>query len=301
MRIVMHLMNAPYVLLFFFISMHALQEPLPIGNFVLPISQQPSPLFSFGQNIVEQGDKIFYINPILLVGRDTKRFFYNELFFLYGLTDQLSIFGLLPVPVINKQNGIRISGFGDIILQLEYSVLDKRTESSIIQSTIVGSVYLPTGIMQTDETDIISAHAPFTGNGATSFFLGTTFSRTTIDWYSFASMGGLITTHAGHRGKIGNSFFYQAGLGHNLGHYCDKIMMVMVEMDGVLSKRDIICDEVDFDSGGNIVYIGPTFYYANKDTIFQAGFQIPAIQHLNGVQAKNSFLLSVSIAHKFNA
>lgn len=278
----------------------AMEGPMPIGNFALPISQQPSPLFSFGQNIVDQGDKIGYISPIFLAGDDTKRFFYNEFYFLYGITDRLSIFGLLPAPVINKQNGVRVSGLGDIILQLEYSILDKRTETSMTQATIVGSMYLPTGIMQTDETDIISVHAPFTGNGSISFFLGGTLSHTTIDWYSFASMGGLITTHAGHRGKIGNSFFYQAGIGHNLGRYCDKIMMLILEIDGIRSGHDIICDDIDLDSGGNIVYVGPTFYYSNVDTIFQAGFQIPVIQNLKGVQAKNSFLVSVSYAHKFN-
>lgn len=282
-------------------SLYGVDGPLSIGNFVLPISQQPSPLFSFGQNIVDKGDKIGYVSPIFLAGHDQKRFFYNEIYFLYGITDRLSIFGLLPVPVINKQDGIRISGFGDIIVQMEYAFLDKRTDTSILQATIVGSIYFPTGIMQTDETNIISVHAPFTGNGATSFFMGTTLSRTAIDWYSFASMGGLITMHAGHRGKIGNSFFYQAGIGHNLGRYCDKIMMLLLEIDGVWSGKDIICNEVDFNSGGNIIYVGPVFYYSNEDTIFQAGFQIPAIQNLKGDQAKNSFLLSVSLAHKFNA
>ncbi len=287
-----------FVLLMF--SLSAVEGPLSVGNFVLPISQQPSPLFSFGQNIVDKGDKIGYVNPIFLTGHDKKRFFYNELYFLYGLTDSLSIFGLLPAPVISKQDNVRNSGFGDIIVQMEYALFDKRTETSIMQSTIVGSIYLPTGIMQTDETDIISAHAPFTGNGATSFFLGTTLSRTTTDWYSFGSIGGLITRHAGHRGKIGNSFFYQAGIGHNLGRYCDKVMLLLLEIDGVWSGKDIICDEADFNSGGNIVYVGPVFYYANENTIIQAGFQMPIIQNLNGVQPKNSVLLSVSWAHKFN-
>ncbi len=279
----------------------AIDEPLSRGNFVLPISQQPSPLFSFGQNIVDQGDKIGYLNPIFLAGRSKKRFFYNEIYFLYGLTDRLSIFGLLPAPVISKQDDVRNSGFGDIIVQMEYALFDKRTDASITQSTIVGSIYLPSGIMQTDEADTISVHAPFTGNGAVSFFLGGTLSHTTIDWYCFSSIGGLITRHAGQRGKIGNSFLYQTGIGHNLGRYNDKIVMFLLEIDGVWSAKDIICDEVDFNSGGNIVYIGPVFYYANENTIFQAGFQIPAIQNLKGIQAKNSFLLSVSWAHKFNA
>ena len=290
-----------YLLVMLTNALQAMKGPMPIGNFALPISQQPSPLFSFGQNIVAKGDKIGYINPIFLSGHNNKRFFYNEFYFLYGINERLSIFGLLPAPVINKQDGVRISGFGDIILQLEYSVFGKQTNTSMTQATIIGSLYFPTGIMQTDETDIISAHAPFTGNGALSFFVGGTLSHTTIDWYSFASMGGVITTHAGHRGKIGNSFFYQGGVGHNLGRYSDKIMMLLLEVDGVRSTRDIICDDIDLDSGGNIVYLGPAFYYSNENTIFQAGFQIPVIQNLKGVQAKNSFLLSVSCAHKFNA
>lgn len=269
-------------------------KPLPIGNFALPTALMPSPLFSLGQNIVDKGDVLGYVNPIYLSGKNGKRFLYNEIYTLVGITNYLSVFFLLPVPVINRENGLKTTGFGDMILQTEYAFYNKSTFDAAIQATAIGTIYLPTGILEPVRSGF-SQHAPFTGFGSTAFFLGGTLSRTTIDWYTFISGGGLITTtHADN--KVGNSVAYQAGIGKNLGHYNDKIIIAILEFDGVTFKKDKLAGHIDPDSGGTIMYLGPSLYLATRNSIFQMGFQVPVYQKLNGVQAKNSFQISISFA-----
>lgn len=278
-------------------------KPLPIGNFALSASQMPSPLFSFGQNTIDKRDFLTYESPNYIRGKDHKSFFFNQIYFLYGLSDNASIFALINAPAIAKSDGLSSTGFGDTIIQGEYAYINTATETTQLQATIVGSLYLPSGIFeaskQTLAVDLPALRTPFTGLGSTSFFLGGTASYTTVDWYSFISSGGLITTRHDHS-KLSNILLYQAGLGYNLKHFKDKILMLMCEMDGYYSKHDTIKGIKDLNSGGNIIYLGPVLYFATKRLLFQLGIQAPIFQKLNGIQSKNSYYFSMSIAWLFN-
>src|SRR5436190_21033773 len=68
---------------------HAKQ--LTMGNFALPTSQQPGPLIGFGQNIVEAGDRQFFLYANYLKGQQKK---YVEAVpsFVYGISDTASLF-----------------------------------------------------------------------------------------------------------------------------------------------------------------------------------------------------------------
>lgn len=269
-------------------------KPLSLGNFALPAALMPSPLFSVGQNIIDQGDVLTYVNPVILRGKNNKKFFYNEIYTLVGITELSSLFILFPVPVINQENGLRTSGFGDIILQGEYAFYNKSDHHSVNQATAIATIYLPSGILEPVRSGF-SQHAPFTGFGSPAFFVGGTWSRVTYDWYNFISGGGLFTTQ--HNGnKVGNSTLYQAGIGRNLKYYDDKILMGMVEFNGISFKKDTLMGHIDPDSGGTTMYVGPSLYLSTPNTIFQMGFQIPFYQKLNGNQAKTSFVISVSFA-----
>lgn len=271
-------------------------KPLELGNFALPTALMPSPLFSLGQNIVDKGDVLSYVNPVVLRGYNDKKSFYNAFYTLVGLTDTLSVFILFPVPVINQEGHLRTSGFGDIIVQGEYAFYTKSDHHSANQATAIASVYLPSGILEPEKSEF-SQHAPFTGFGSTAFFLGGTWSRITYDWYSFISGGSLITTKTRHNNnKAGNSVSYQAGIGKNLKYYDDKVLMGLIEFDGISSKKDRLMGHIDQDSGGTVMYLGPCLYLSTRNTIFQMGFQIPFYQKLNGNQTKSSFLISVSFA-----
>ena len=214
-------------------------RPEPFGNFALPTAMEPSPLFSFGQNTVDAHDALWYVNPFYIKGKN-KKYFTNLLYFLYGLSDNASIFALIPVPTINKQSGVLTSGFGDVIIQGEYAFINSSTRTTQIQATIVASIYLPTGEFEANRgLDGSVANLPITGNGSTSFFLGGTYSYTTQQWYSFTSVGELITTRY-KNSKIGNTLYYQAGVGRNIVPLNEQVLLLLFELDGLYSKRNKI-------------------------------------------------------------
>lgn len=273
---------------------------IPIGNFALPVSLQPSPLFSFGQFIINADDKILFVNPIYLKGKN-KSSFENETILLYGLSDNASIFGLLPAPVLNDENGVETANFGDILIEYEYAFINATRVYDEIQSTIVASIFLPTGILELEregeaEPDIESQ----SGFGSTSFLLGWTCSYMSVDWYTFVSAGGVLTTSRKDKTKLGDSVLYQAGIGRNLKHLDRKILLLLFEMDGIYSKRDQILGIINPNSGGNVIWFGPSLYYSDPRFIFQIGIQVPIYQKLNGIQTKDNYLFSVSFAWLFN-
>lgn len=275
-------------------------ELVPIGNFALPVSLQPSPLFSFGQFIINADDKILFVNPIYLKGKN-KSSFENETILLYGLSDNASIFGLLPAPVLNDENGVETANFGDILIEYEYAFINATRVYDEIQSTIVASIFLPTGILELEregeaEPDIESQ----SGFGSTSFLLGWTCSYMSVDWYTFVSAGGVLTTSRKDKTKLGDSVLYQAGIGRNLKHLDRKILLLLFEMDGIYSKRDQILGIINPNSGGNVIWFGPSLYYSDPRFIFQIGIQVPIYQKLNGIQTKDNYLFSVSFAWLFN-
>ncbi len=49
----------------------------PVGNFSLPISQQPGPLIGFGQDVVDEGDFILFSYMDYLSGCQKK---YSEMY-----------------------------------------------------------------------------------------------------------------------------------------------------------------------------------------------------------------------------
>jgi len=274
------------------------QQQIPVGNFALPVSQQPSPLFSFGQNILNQGDGEVFETFTLLRGKH-KRVIVNQITALYGVNDRWSLLVTIPAPVSNKENGKTTTAFGDIFFQSEYVLWDYDSETASSELTAVGSIFLPSGILDAATFDVEADDEASTGTGSISFFLGTTFNYTTADWYFFTSYGGIITTER-EGTRIGNSLFYQAGIGYNLHYFPDKILLLLIELDGIWTKKSIFADVVNPNSGGNIIFLGPSLWYSTEKLTLQVGIQAPVFQKLNGVQNKDSYFFACEAIWKFN-
>lgn len=97
-------------------SEHILQ-----GNLALPTSQQLTPLFSLGQNIVEQ----VLVTPNRLQGQ-YKQYDEVDLELLYGVRDDLSCFINIPLISQMQLNNCYSSGIGDIFFKLNMPGIIKR-------------------------------------------------------------------------------------------------------------------------------------------------------------------------------
>lgn len=265
-----------------------LSDSFEIGNFALPPSQQPTTLFSFGQNIVDKHDFLGF-EDVLIHKLCKERMIINSPGFLYGINNKTSIFIAFPT-VFNKAGCLKSQGIGDIIIQGEHAYIKKEKPTNVTVATIVGSLYIPSGSAK----KIIP-----TGYGSTSYFLGGTTFHITIDWYYFASIGNLFTTKH-HGSRFGNFLRYEAGIGRNLHHFDDKILLLYLELDGIRYNRNILNGKIDHNSGNNTIYLGPSLFFSTRRYILQAGIQAPIFQKLYGPQPKSLYYVGLRFVWLFH-
>lgn len=242
------------------------EEPPKIGNFALPNSQQPGPLVSFGENIVDKGQVLLFLFADDFQGKEKCTIDIIPSL-LYGITNDFSIFLNAPFTPLMRDGHHHSNGLEDFFTQLEYAFYNKKTHSYFDQATIVGNVTFPTGSIDKD---------PPTGFGSPSFFIGGTFNHMTVDWFVFTSHGGVFTTS--NRGsKLGNQLLYQFGFGGNITYSKEWLYAWMVEIDGQYSWKNKIHGIVDPNSGGNVIFITPSLWISSKHLILQFGAGAPLV------------------------
>jgi hypothetical protein len=267
-------------------------KQLPIGNYALPTSQQPGPLFGFGQTIVDKGDVQVYLFIDYFKGKLITIESY-EPSILCGISDSLAL--LIGVPEFAKvKNGANQSaGAGDFFAQFEYAFYKRDTLYDGTQTTIVGNMTFPSGSVTKN---------PPTGFGSVSFFLGGTAEYMDFNWYYFGALGATITTPAHHEIQFANIYFYQLGISRNISYGSNKwIFNVMLEIDGIYTDHMIGANGVTTaNSGGHTLYIGPSLWWSTQQLLIQGGVAYPVVQHLFGRQNKIDFQFSLNMAWKFN-
>jgi hypothetical protein len=258
------------------------------GNFALMWSQQPGPLISFGENIINRNQVQLFLFGDGFIGQ--KQHFIDLVpGILYGITNDLSIFFNIPLAADYRADNHHSAGFEDIFLQFEYALYTKASECSSDQLTFVANASFPTG----------SSHKnPPTGFGSMSYFIGATYNHTWVNWFWFTSYGAeLPTSH--HGTKFGNQFLYQLGFGRNIANTRGWMFAWMAEIDGTFSKRNRIDGSTDPNSGGNVVYLTPSIWASSKAWILQFGLGYAIQQNLFGDQKRNQFLLAFNLGRTF--
>lgn len=95
-------------------------QQIRIGNLALPTSQQPGPLFSFGQNIIDARDAQIY-GTVYDFDAQCASYITVVPSFLYGFTDSFSLFVTMPCAAQYKNQDSCSSGSGDGSVQFEYA------------------------------------------------------------------------------------------------------------------------------------------------------------------------------------
>lgn len=248
---------------------HALQSKT--GNFALPPSQQPGPLFGIGQNILDKG--ICQIGGFFVQEKGkAKNFVDLAPSILYGLTNQLSLLLTSPINLHHSPQNRTNHGIQSIITQLEYAFYKKEKPKSITCTTLLGNVMFPT-----------------TSSRRFGFLLGATLSHTAINWYYFASPGAIFATQK-HGAKDGNTYLFQCGVGRNIPSSPNIIALLMIELNSIFSQCDKSLGAKNPNSGGQVIYLGPTLWISTKKIFIQGGISFPIYEHLCGKQKKSDYL-----------
>lgn len=265
------------------------EEIVKKGNFLLPSSQQPGPLISLGQNIIDKQQFQFFFLTTEFKGKH--QYSINMIpGLLYSFTDLSTIFINVPTTPRSRFESSHSSGFEDAFVQFEYAFYSNQKPTYLDQATLIASVTIPTGSTKKN---------PPTGFGSNSYLIGLTLSRLEIDWYRFTSVGALITTTS-HSTKFGNQYLYQFGIGKNIFDINDDwILLWMVEASGTYSEKDRIHGTIDPNSGGNVIYVTPSIWASSTHLIFQLGLGYAVSQHLYGDQPKNHSLVACNLGWTF--
>ncbi len=255
------------------------------GN--LSVIQQPFPLFSFGQTIMDKHDALVYNYTDVYQARHSQEIDVTPSF-LYGITDDLALFIEVPVVTKAKETHHRSSGIADLVAQLEYAFWTHATLTATNQATILSSIAVPSGSAR---------KTPPTGFGSPSFFLGATVAHVATKWYAFTSYGALLPTrHCGI--KPGDQFLYQAGVGRNIGTLPGWSFLWLIEFNGIYTRRNKNCTACEPNTGGNEIYIAPSLFIATDTFIAQIGISGAVSQRLHGVQDNNRYHVSAGIGYK---
>lgn len=257
------------------------------GNLSMPTSQQPSPLFAFGQNIIDKNDLLFYG----FFQRGKAETSLVDVFiptYLYGIRDDLSILFAIPIIPHARVDSDTVSDLGDVVVQLEYAFYNKDTDDWANQATFVLNIALPTG--NTDST-LSSVVFP-------DFFIGLTASHMAADWYYFTSHALVVPEKQGNI-KNGLQYLYQFGIGKNMVTGNQWICNWMIELFGTFSLKDTVCGKKNNDSGGNILILAPSLLYSNQRLSVQLGVGAVIAETLFGIQPKNHYVAELNISWKF--
>lgn len=268
-------------------SLYAHEQVLE-GNFSMPLSQQPTPLVSFGQNIIDQGQTIVYLFADSFLGKKND---YNDVIpsVVYGIRDDLSIYLTLPFSPGNTDKEHHSAGLEDATAQLEYSFWGRESKNSSDLATLVGNVTFPTG----------SGHKnPPTGFGSPSFFLGATYNHTGSHWFVFTSQGALLTT-SDHHTDFGNQFLYQFGLGRCFATPPGCLFAWQLELDGQYYGKNKIDGKTTPNSGGNTLFLTPSLWISTKRLVFQLGVGAPITQHWHGNQSSTRAVVDFNFGVTF--
>jgi hypothetical protein len=261
-------------------------SPPSIGNFALPSPQQPGPLLSFGQTLIGKNYlqlSLDTFSPYQLGGS----FDSVNAAMIYGITDSTALYFSYPIVADAQTRVHRTSGLRDITLQLEHGIYTAGNIRHQDQATVVGAMTLPLQDANSLQT---------VGYGSPTFFMGTTYNRTYVDWLGFVSPGVLITTTSNHI-RLGSQYMYQAGIGRNIVAVTDKSMVFgLLELDGQYTEKDQIFGFANPNSGGNIITLTPSLWLSSKRFIAQVGVGFPIVQNLNGNQPTLDYFIATSLS-----
>ena len=219
------------------------------GNYALPVSQQPGPLLSFGQNIINRNQ--FQLNAYNYYAYIFEQAAHNpSASFLYGITDSTSLLFNMPVASPAPVGERHTYFLPEVTLQLEHAFYDGGDASYQDEATVVGSLTLPV-------KSPAKVGLPPNGYGSLGYFIGATYNRMYVDWVVFFSPGVLVNTSS-DRLLFGTQYFYQGGLGYNIKSEPNRyIFLGLLELNGTYSQKDKFNGANQPDSGGNLVLLTP--------------------------------------------
>lgn len=200
---------------------------------------------------------------------------------IYGFKENISLTVSFPFIFEKKEEDSKSSGFGDITFRGKFRLYKKDYFGAQDKVSFIYGIKFPTG----NEDKL-----PPIGTGSFTHTLGLAAGHESRKLYYFGALRWLNNFGEKDNAKEkGDMFLYDIAFGLRpvLKEYYESDLVFLFEISGEHIRKDKISSVTDDDSGGDILYLGPTFFWSYRNLMIKGGVQVPAYQSLNGSQEKN--------------
>ncbi len=205
----------------------------------------------------------------------------------YGIKSYLTI--LMDIPYILRQRRCcrTATGFGDVGLTLKYRFYKDDQINQSTQASVLGGLTFPTS----DRRDL-----PNFGSPATSLVGGLAGVYESMHWYLYGL--GMYQVHL-REGLFerGNVFRYGFAVAYRPTTVVAGVpdWAYLLEINGIHRSHDECNGCNRANTGGHVLWIGPSFGRAHGSTFLKGGFQVAADRDLNGTQVKRNWRAALNL------
>lgn len=198
------------------------------------------------------------------------------------------------------------SGIGDVLVDTKWVFFSHNQLRGTTRLGIQGGMKIPVGGTGATMPDGTVAPRPLqVGSGSWDFPFMVLFTMTRDRFGLVANTGYRINT-SDDGIDAGNVFSYDVALGFRLAPWVyktlrDKSLIVYVELNGEVARRDEIAGTPNADSGGHVLFLSPDIQWIPTPwLLFEGSVQFPIVQDLNGIQLEYDTRFQLGTRFRFS-
>jgi len=226
---------------------------------------------------------------------------------VYGFTSKASMLVKIPFLVKEMKTGTGSirgdEGLGDITVLGKYRVHTRNFKGGTSRLSLIAGLELPTG--EDNERDSLGLLPPGLqlGSGSVDIIVGAAHTIQTLDYEVDTDLRYIINNEA-NGFEFGNVFQYNLSLQKRIFPFTLPDGMydqfnVLVEFNGIYQGKNEVLGIDQSSSGGHTLFISPGLQYVTQRIIYEASFQYPIVQNLNGAQLETDYRLALSLRVQF--
>ena len=215
---------------------------------------------------------------------------------VYGVTGNFAL--AINVPLVDLRvdspGGVLVdeTGLGDVTLMGKYRFWQHDEKGSTDRIAGIFGLEIPSG------RDALSSNSLDPILGLVYTHQG--MNESGLLWEVDADVVYKVNTEARDT-DLGDTLRYDLAVGHQIWPWktADKLLVGVLELNGVYNDRDIVSGIEVPDSGGHILYLSPGLQFVTMRYVIEAGVKIPIVQDLYGPQLEEDVSVSLGLRIQF--
>lgn len=241
--------------------------------------------------------------------------FEEDITIVYGATRDLTLGVTQPIlerrlrfdDSTGERRTIAADGPGDLSLVGVYRFYRRDVERSTTQVSFIGGLKLPSGATDIEDSNLPRlTGAPGKrlppslqlGSGSVDGIIGLAAFHNMDRLSFYADVQGKLNTEGAQDFRAGDTVFYDLSADYVL--LPERNLFVVLELNGISTRRAEQAGRGVRDSGGQLLFIAPGLEYLPRpNLILEASVQVPIYRDLNGRQLAPDWSVVVGVRYLF--